>query len=151
MQRFALSLEHKVERVRIACHDEPEFLAYCVAAGSPDLCAPAVICISAEQETGATLLGRLLPVVSDRDVSLLVVSHEDVSNRWRGQSAMLLSCCLDHLSARADVDATRIRVYGEGLSAPLAADFAASDPVLLRRFAMGAFGVLRGGRRLSPG
>ncbi|MGY4447384.1 hypothetical protein ACVWZR_002044 [Bradyrhizobium sp. i1.3.1] len=121
------SLEQKVERVRIACCDQSEFLVYYVPAGGPNLCAPAVICISREEETGATLLGRLLPVVIGRGMSVLVVSHDDVSNRWRGQSEALLSCCLDYLSVRPDVDATRIGVYGEGLSAVLATDFTASD------------------------
>ncbi len=117
IQRFG-SLEQKVERVQIACCDQSEFLAYYVPAGDPDLCAPAVICISREEETGATLLGRLF---IGRGTSVLVVSHDDVSNHWRGQSETLLSCCLDYLSGRPEVDATRIGVYGKGLSAALGA------------------------------
>ncbi|TFV35843.1 alpha/beta hydrolase family protein [Bradyrhizobium niftali] len=127
IHRLRLSLTQKVERVPIACCEWPEFLAHFVSASRPDLCAPAVICISQEQETGPTLLGRLLPVVIGRGVSVLVVSHDDVSNQWRHQSEMLLSCCLDYLSARPDVDATRVGVYGDGLSAVLATDFAVSD------------------------
>lgn len=126
IQRF-LSLDHKVERVQIACCDQSEFLAYYLPAGAPDLCAPAIICISGAEETAGTALGRFLPAVRGRGMSLLVVSHDDVSNHWRGRSQMLLSSCLDYLSVRLDVDATRIGVYGEGLSAALASDFAASD------------------------
>ncbi|MGY4230221.1 hypothetical protein ACVMIH_007582 [Bradyrhizobium sp. USDA 4503] len=121
------SLAQKVNRVQIACSDQSELLAYYLPAGGRDLCAPAVICISREDETGAALLGRLLPVAIGRSISILIVSHDDVKNRWRGQSEILLSCCLDYLSARPDVDTTRIGVYGEGLSAVLATDFAASD------------------------
>lgn len=126
IQRYG-SLEQTLERVEIACCDQVGFLAYYLPAGGAVLCTPAVICISREEETAATLLGRLLPVVIGRGISLLVVSHDDVSNRWRGQSETLLSCCLDCLSVRPDVDATRIGVYGEGLSAVLATDFATSD------------------------
>lgn len=124
IQRF---VERKLERVQLACDEGSEFLAYYLPAGGPNLCAPAVICISREEETAETLLGRLLPVVIGRGMSILVVSHEDVSNHWRSQSEILLSCCLDHLSARPNIDATRIGVYGEGLSAALATDFALSD------------------------
>jgi hypothetical protein len=127
IESFGSSLKQKVERGQIACCDQTEFPAYYLPAGSPDLCAPAVICISSEQEAGATLLGRLLPVVLGRGISVLVVSHDDVSNHSPGQSEMLLSCCLDHLSSRPGIDAGRIGIYGDGLSAVLATDFAASD------------------------
>lgn len=40
---------------------------------------------------------------------------------------MLLSYCLDYLSAKPEIDATRIAVYGEGLSAPLATGIAVAD------------------------
>lgn len=128
IQRFVFPLEHGVEQVILACDDEPNFLAYYLPAGDGQLYAPAVICISSEQETGAALLGRLLPVVSDKCVSILVVSHDDLANHWCGRSNLLLSGCLDHLSARPGVDATRVGVFGEGLAAILATDFAASDP-----------------------
>ncbi|WP_213290725.1 S9 family peptidase [Bradyrhizobium sp. sGM-13] len=126
IQRFELSLEQKIEPVQIACCDRTELPAYYLPAGSPDLCAPAVICISGEQESGTMLLGRLLPVVSGRGMSLLVISHDDISNHSRRQSD-ILSCCLDYLLDRPEVDDARIGVYGEGLSAVLATDFAASD------------------------
>lgn len=127
IQRFELSLVQKVERVKIACCDHAELLAHYLPADSPDLPAPAVICISMEQETAATLLARVLPALVGRGMSALVISHDDVSNHPRGQSEALLSSCLDYLSVRADVDATRIGVYGEGFSAALATEFAASD------------------------
>lgn len=118
------SLGEKIERVQVECFDESDIPAYYLpAAGSSK--APAVICISTEEETAATLLGRLLPVVIDRSISVLVVAHEDVSD-CRSQS-MALSCCLDFLSALPDVDAARIGVYGDGLSAILATEFVLSD------------------------
>ncbi|MGY4372741.1 hypothetical protein ACVWZR_002101 [Bradyrhizobium sp. i1.3.1] len=121
------TLEQKVERVQIVSSDQTDFLAYFVSVAGHDICAPAVICISREGETAATLLGRLLPTVVGRGISVLVVSHDDISNRWRGQSEILLSGCLDYLLVRPDVDTTRIGIYGEGLSASLATDFAVSD------------------------
>lgn len=124
--KFGLSRQQKLERVQIAC-DQADFFAYYLRAPSSHLRAPAVICISSEEETEVTLLGRLLPVAIGRGVSVLFVSHDDISNDSLGQGVGLLSCCLDYLSARSDVDANRIGIYGEGLSAALATDFAASD------------------------
>lgn len=117
----------KIERVKIAACDYTEILAYYVPAGHHCPPTPAVICISMEDESEATLLARLLPAAIDRGMSLLVVSHRDVSNAARGLSQALLSSCLDYLAARPDVDAARIGVYGEGTSAALATDFAGSD------------------------
>lgn len=127
IRKVGLSSKRAIEQVRISCSDDADLVAYHLAAGSPDKCAPAVICISREEETGATLLGRLLPALIDRRMSVLVVSHDDLCNHVCGQPEMLLSYCLDYLSLRPDVDGTRIGVYGEGLSASLATDFALSD------------------------
>ncbi|MCK1571213.1 alpha/beta hydrolase [Bradyrhizobium sp. 174] len=126
IEKFS-SLGPKVERVQIASFEEAEFSAYYLPAGGPELFAPAVICISEADETAEALLARLLPVVIGRGMSVLAVSHDDISSHWGRQSDILLSCCLDYLSARPDVDATRIAVYGEGVSAVLATDFASSD------------------------
>ncbi|WP_439406550.1 hypothetical protein ACNJX9_34735 [Bradyrhizobium sp. DASA03076] len=126
IHKFGSSLQQKIECARIACCDQIEFRAYHVPAASPDTCAPAVICISREDETGAALLGRLLPAVIGRGMSILVIAHDDVSNHPCGHSN-LLSCCLDYLSIRHGGDASRIGIYGEGLSAVFATDFAASD------------------------
>lgn len=127
IQRFGSSLKPKVERVPFACVDQGEFEAYYLPAAQSDEGSPAVICISREEESRATLLGRLWPVVIGRGISLLVVSHDDFSDHSPGQSESFLSYCVDLLSARPDVDATRIGVYGEGLSAILATDFAVFD------------------------
>lgn len=125
VQRFK-SLEQRVERVQIECCDQTKLEGYYLP-GRRGLCTPAVICISREEETAATLLGRLLPVVSGRGISVLLLSHDEVSGKSSGQSEMSLSCCLDYLSARPEVDPNRIGVYGEGLSAILATDLAKSD------------------------
>ncbi|MGL9623253.1 hypothetical protein QRQ56_35405 [Bradyrhizobium sp. U531] len=122
-----LSLKQKLERVQISCCDQAEVHGYYVSAGTPDVCAPAVICIGSKQETDTILLGRLLPAVVGKDMSVLVVSHAAFSDRSRLESEILLSCCLDFLSSRPNVDPGRIGVFGEGLSAALATTFAASD------------------------
>lgn len=127
IQSFGLSPDQKIERVQIPFWDQSRIVAYYVSAGGSDLCAPAAICISKEEEAGTTLLGRLLPEVIRRGMSVLVVSHEEIANHSAGQSEILLTCCFDYLSVRPNVDASRIGIYGEGLSAALATDFAASD------------------------
>lgn len=114
------------ECVRIACSDESELLGSYWSTGETDLCRPAVICITSEGETRETLLARLLPIMIDRNMSILVVSHTDVSNDQCGHSD-ILSNCLDYLASRRDIDAARIGVYGDGISAALATDFALSD------------------------
>ncbi|VIO70055.1 hypothetical protein CI1B_29290 [Bradyrhizobium ivorense] len=125
LQRFASSSDQKVERVEIACCDQPYVAAYFLRSGSPNSSGPTVICMSREGESASTMLGRLLPVVMGRGVSVLVLGHEDISTHY--QTQVFLSSCLDYLSLRPEVDSRRIGVYGEGLSAVLATDFAASD------------------------
>lgn len=125
LQRLASSSDQKIERVEMACCDQAHFLAYYLRSGGPNSLGPTVICMSREGESATTMLGRLLPVVMGRGVSVLVVAHEDVSTHYQAQ--IFLSSCLDYLSLRPDVDSKRIGVYGEGLSAVPATDFAASD------------------------
>ncbi|MCP3441178.1 molybdopterin-guanine dinucleotide biosynthesis protein B [Bradyrhizobium sp. CCGUVB14] len=117
----------KIERLQIACCEPSDFSAYYWSARESDLRTPAVICISKEGETAATLLGRLLPVVIGRGLSILTVSHDHVSHCPHCKSTFMLSCCLDYLSERPDIDARQIGVYGEGLSAATATELAASD------------------------
>lgn len=124
VRKFGL-LEERVNRIAIPCGDQ-SIEAYYVPADRA-FSVPAVICVSGEDETGDTLLARLLPAVKGRGISILVLSYDTFSGPWRSQSAGIFSCCIDYLSAQADVDATRIGVYGEGLSAALATDFAAWD------------------------
>lgn len=119
------ALDQKIECVPVKCYDQSEIMTYYLSAAGMSK-APAVICISTEEESATTLLGRLLPVVVKRSISVLVVPRQDISNS-RGQSDMALSCCLDYLSVRSDVDAGRIGVYGDGLSAALASQFALLD------------------------
>ncbi|MCK1727582.1 hypothetical protein [Bradyrhizobium sp. 142] len=120
------SLEERLRRVDIVSWDERKLPAYYVPAGGPKLCTPAVICISREDETGTMLLGRLLPVIAGRGMAALVVAYDDVSDSRLGQLE-ILSSCLDYLSARPEVDASRLGIYGEGLSAALATDSALAD------------------------
>lgn len=119
--------EHGIERVHVACGDPAELFPYYLPSGQPDLLAPAVICISSEEESAEMLLGRLLPVLVRRGISVLVIGHDDVSCQRRGQTNFMLSCCLDYLAAQPNVDSSRIGVYGDGLSAVLATDFALCD------------------------
>ncbi|OSI68665.1 hypothetical protein BSZ22_21175 [Bradyrhizobium canariense] len=120
------SLEQRVRRVEISSWDEQKLPAYYVSGGGPDLCTAAVICISGEDETGAMLLGRLLPVIASRSMAALILAFDDISASRHGQSE-ILSSCLDYLSAHPEVDASRIGIYGEGLSAALATDLALAD------------------------
>ncbi|WP_377828106.1 alpha/beta hydrolase family protein [Bradyrhizobium lupini] len=127
VQRLGSALEQNIERVQIAHWDQSEISAYYMPPSDREFCAPAVICVSREEERAETLLGRLLPLVVGRGISILVVSHDDVSNHARDLSNLFLSSCMDFLSVQPKVDAARVGVYGEGLSAVLATDFARSD------------------------
>ncbi|MGY3146497.1 hypothetical protein ACVWYQ_003496 [Bradyrhizobium sp. USDA 3397] len=120
------SLKQPIERVQIECYDQSAIEAHYLPSDGSSR-APAIICISAEDETSTTLLGRLLPAAAHRGMSVLAVTYDDVSDNRRGHSNEILSCCLDYLSTRDDVDATRIGVYGDGMAAALATDLAVSD------------------------
>ncbi|MGY4353064.1 hypothetical protein ACVWXM_009581 [Bradyrhizobium sp. GM7.3] len=87
---FGSSLARKLQLVKMSCSDQTEFIAYYLPGTGPDSRAPAVICISKEDDTGATLLGRLLPVAIDRNVSVLVVSHADISNHMPAESEIAI-------------------------------------------------------------
>lgn len=126
VERF-VTLNQKVEHVEISLCDEDKLWAWYVPAGASNQCVPAILCICREEETAAQLLTRLLPLITGRDMAVLVVSYDDVSSHWLGPSEMLLSYCLDYLSAKPQIDATRIAIYGEGLSAPLATGIAVAD------------------------
>ncbi|MDA9390451.1 hypothetical protein WN73_07025 [Bradyrhizobium sp. CCBAU 45394] len=120
------SLKQRIERVQIECYDQSAIQAHYLPPDDSSR-APAIICISAEDETSTTLLGRLLPAAAHRGMSVLAVTYDDVSDNRSGLSNEILSCCLDYLSTRDDVDATRIGVYGDGMAAALATDLAVSD------------------------
>lgn len=124
VRRFESTGKHKVEPVQITCFDQTRFSAHYLPADAKNSGAPAVICIGTERESGATLLGRLLPALNGRGISVLAVSHEDVSGSPNNPSELLLSHCFDFLSIQVGVDVTRIGVYGDGLSASLATSFA---------------------------
>lgn len=120
------SLKQRIERVQIECYDHPAIEAhYSPSDGSSR--AAAIICISAEDETSTTLLGRLLPAAAHRGMSVLAVTYDDVCDNRGGHSNQILSCCLDYLTTRDEIDATRIGVYGDGMAAAMATDFAVSD------------------------
>ncbi|MDH2356488.1 hypothetical protein QCM80_38430 [Bradyrhizobium sp. SSUT112] len=121
------SLDQRLERVEIKLYDQGELSAYYVPASTSSSCVPAIVCISREEETAGILLGRLLPLITGRNMAVLVVSYDDVSSHWLGPSEILLSCCLDHLSTLPEIDASRMAIYGDGLSAALATNFAATD------------------------
>lgn len=127
LRSIGLYFGHELESVQMACSDPGEILAYYLPARTPNSRTPAVICVSNEEETGVTLLGRLLPVVIGRGMSVLVISGEDIADYPGGGPQVALAHCLDHLSVRPDVDSSRIGVYGDGLSASLATAFAAYD------------------------
>jgi hypothetical protein len=127
VHQFGLHQGRPAERVRIACCEQPELVAYFLPAGGPEPQAPSIIGITDEDETAEELLGKLLPAASGRGMSLLVVGGADVSAHPLARPEILLECCLDHLSLRPDVDGGRIAVYGERLAAVHATSFAVSD------------------------
>lgn len=91
------SLKQRIERVQIECYDQSAIEAHYLPSDGYSR-APAIICISAEDETSTKLLGRLLPAAAHRGMSVLAVTYDDVSDNQRGHSSEVLSCCLDYLS-----------------------------------------------------
>lgn len=116
--------KHGLDRAQIVCCDQSEVAGYYFPP-STSAPAPAVICIAKEEEGASSLIGRLLPVVLDRRIAILIVSHQSISAS--GSPDLSLSSCFDFLSFQPQVDPLRIGVYGEGLSAVMATDFAAFD------------------------
>lgn len=123
------------EVVDVACFDDKPLRAHflpCYRAAEP---APTVICIGDEQESMDVLLGRLLPAAADKGMSLLLVEMSDIQDHPPGKpletgtitSELRLSCCVDYLVSRADVDAGRIAVHGNGLAASYATRLAIYD------------------------
>ena len=127
VHKFGLYHARSIERVRIACCDQPELVTYYLPHDSPERHAPSIICISNQGESISEFLGKVLPAAVGRGMSLLVVDGSELSDHPTFKSDILLGCCVDYLSDRSDVDRCRIGVYGEGMAAVEATSLASSD------------------------
>ena len=117
----------RVERVEIEFFEREHFAGYFLRAARREQPAPAVIFISDEESSAGSIVGRLLPAVNDRNLSVLVVSGDDASKHRLFKPEAFLASWLDYLEGRADVDAGRIAVSGERMAAGYAGRIAASD------------------------
>ncbi|MET4518927.1 hypothetical protein ABIB81_008281 [Bradyrhizobium sp. I1.7.5] len=126
IQSFGVSLGGAAENLEVG-FDHTILSALYLPGGAPKSCCPAVICLSSDEDKRTMLLGRLLPLAIKHGMSVLIVAREELVKYSPGESKILLSLCLDHLSSRTEVDRRRIGVYGDGLSAEIATNFAAFD------------------------
>jgi hypothetical protein len=126
-QQFGQCRRRPAEWIRIGCSDHWGVSAFFLPADGPERSAPSVICISEDDEAIEALVGKLLPGLADRGVSILVVSGADISSHPVFERDLLLGFCLDYLVGRADVDSERVAVYGEKFAAVHATNFAASN------------------------
>jgi hypothetical protein len=88
---------------------------------------PVVICIADEEATLGAMMSRLLPAFCCRNMSVLLIDAGNSSIRRPFKPEHVLSCWLDYLEARPDVDSRRIAVYGEGAGASHASRLALLD------------------------
>ena len=116
-----------IDRVEIDCFGQEVLAGFFVQGGRRGACAPVVICISDEDITGSSMMGRLPPALLRRNMSLLLIGACNSSHRRAFKPEHVLQCCLDYLQARPDVDRQRIAIYGEGAAAPHASRLALTD------------------------
>ncbi|WP_146992353.1 alpha/beta hydrolase family protein [Bradyrhizobium macuxiense] len=126
-QQFELCLTRPLERIQINSFDDERLTGYFLPAVSSRAVAPALICIADADISVDGILRRLSPVTIGRGISLLVVDGSDTLRCPPREASVWLSCWLDHLAGRSDIDSGRIAVYGEGMAAWQASSFAASD------------------------
>lgn len=121
------------ERVRIPCFEGGFVEAYFLRAPGPDLRTPVVVCVGGQGHFKDGHLHTLLRQARARGLSLLLIDlpgqgaspRNKVSVRFEVETA--ISCCVDYLTARDDVDERRIAIFGNGLGAAFAARAASLD------------------------
>jgi pimeloyl-ACP methyl ester carboxylesterase len=121
------------ERVRIPCFEGGFVEAYFLRAPGSDGPAPVVVCVGGQGHFKDAHLHTLLRQAHARGLSLLLVDlpgqgaspRNKASVRYEVETA--ISCCVDYLIARGDVDERRIAIFGDGLGAAFASRAANLD------------------------
>jgi pimeloyl-ACP methyl ester carboxylesterase len=121
------------ERVRIPCFEGGFVEAFFLRAPGVDQSGPVVVCVGGQGHFKDAHLHTLPRQAYARGLSLLLVDlpgqgaspRSKASVRYEVETA--ISCCLDYLIARGDVDERRIAIFGEGLGAAFASRAANLD------------------------
>jgi pimeloyl-ACP methyl ester carboxylesterase len=121
------------ERVRIPCFEDSFVEAYFLRAPGADRRVSVVVCVGGQDHFKDGHLHTLLRQAHARGLSLLLVdlpgqgaSPKNKANvRYEVETA--ISCCVDYLIARGDVDERRIAILGDGLGAAFASRAANLD------------------------
>jgi len=121
------------ERVRIPCFEGGFVEAYFLRAPGPELRKPVVVCVGGQGHFKDGHLHTLQRQAHARGLSLLLIDlpgqgaspRNKVSVRFEVETA--ISCCVDYLVGRDDIDERRIAIFGDGLGAAFASRAANLD------------------------
>ena len=121
------------ELVRIPCFGDGFVEAYFLHAPGADTNAPVVICVGGSGHFKDEHLHTLMRQAHARGLSLLLVdlpgqgSAPRIKGLVRYEIETAISCCVDYLIARGDIDEQRIAILGSGLGAAYASRAANLD------------------------
>lgn len=121
------------ELVRIPCFDNGFVEAYFLRAPGASAKTPVVICVGGAGHFKDEHLHTLMRQAHARGLSLLLVDlpGQGAAPRIRGlvryEIETAISCCVDYLIARGDIDEARIAIFGDGLGAAYASRAASLD------------------------
>ncbi|EKS38936.1 alpha/beta hydrolase family protein [Afipia clevelandensis] len=121
------------ELVRIPCFDDGFVEAYFLPAPGAPARAPVVICVGGSGHFKDEHLHTLMRQAHARGLSLLLTDlpGQGAAPRIKGlvryEIETAISCCVDYLIARSDIDEQRIAIFGDGLGAAYASRAANLD------------------------
>lgn len=121
------------ELVRIPCFDDGFVEAYFLRAAGSAAKAPVVICVGGSGHFKDEHLHTLMRQAHARGLSLLLAdlpgqgSAPRIKGLVRYEIETAISCCVDYLIARGDIDEQRIAILGDGLGAAYASRAASLD------------------------
>lgn len=121
------------ELVRIPCFESGFVEAYFLPAPGVERRSPTVVCIGGSGHFKDDHLHTLIGQAQARGLSLLLVDLPGqgavprIEGRVRYEIETAISCCVDYLLTRADVDDQRIAIFGDSLGAAYASRAASLD------------------------
>jgi len=121
------------ELVRIPCFEGGFVEAYFLRAPGAESRAPVVVCVGGSDHLKDEHLHTLLRQAHSRGLSLLLAdlpgqgSAPRIKGMVRYEVETAISCCVDYLIARGDIDERRIAIFGGGLGAAYASRAAGLD------------------------
>jgi dienelactone hydrolase len=130
---FILHQDSPGEEIRIPCFEGGFVDAYFLPAPGAGHRAPVVICVGEAGHFKDEHLYMLTRQSRERGLSLLLVDLPGQGAAPRTRTMVryevetAISCCVDYLTTRSDVDSQHIAIFGAGLGAALASRAAAAD------------------------